>query len=495
MARYDRVLIDPDGSALELALEMAVEAANDRRARRLLRWPLPDRDETDSPAGYRQWNGGDTPARGREGRSIVALAWWTDRAGRKHHRVIGRRGAFRRPMLDNLLCPFGEPRPPLWFVYPDYVFLKRDGDERLAQAVCACGAFGPPEELGWMGTCCDACHDLREEGRVASPAWLDPRRATLVGEEGRLQFLAYSPDGRTLAAGTGHDQVTLWDTTTGEAWGRLENQPDDWLLGVGWVDAGTRLVTADAAGRLRYWSGRTGLPTGDESGAGAAECFAVSPDGAWLGRGNRSGISLRGAEGSRPGELEGGFPGVGTLTFSPDGILLAGGSRQGSIAVWDTKTGKLRGRFDQPGAMVTSLAFSPRGQTLAAALLPTPDGGAAEACRVLLWDVPLGEMRASLPGHAGGSRCVAFAPDGRVIATGGEDGLVRLWDVPSCQERVALEWHLDAVASVAFAPDGLVLASGSFDGTVKLWPREVLRPVSRERGALSVGAEREAERT
>ena len=56
---------------------------------------------------------------------------------------------FSRPMLDNLLCPFGEPRPPLWFVYPSHVFLKHQGDERLPQAICACGAYGEPDPPTW----------------------------------------------------------------------------------------------------------------------------------------------------------------------------------------------------------------------------------------------------------------------------------------------------------------------------------------------------------
>ncbi len=116
-----------------------------------------------------------------------------------------------------------------------------------------------------------------------------------------------------------------------------------------------------------------------------------------------------------------------------------------------------------------------------AALLPASGSSAPESARILLWDLAGGEARASLAGHRGGTRCVAFAPDGRVLASGGEDGLLRLWDVHAGAERVALEWHLDCVSSVAFAPDGLTLASGSFDGTVKLWPREVLRPPSRTR--------------
>jgi WD40 repeat protein len=102
-----------------------------------------------------------------------------------------------------------------------------------------------------------------------------------------------------------------------------------------------------------------------------------------------------------------------------------------------------------------------------------------------------GQVRSTLPGHDRGTRCVAFAPDGLVLATGGDDGLMRLWEVMTGRERVGVEWHLDSVCSVAFAPDGLTVATGSFDGTAKLWPREVLRPLSRaageeERGVIAL---------
>ena len=486
MAFYDRVLIDPDIRGLDVALQQAVLSANERRRQRLVSWPLPNREDLardlDAPSGSRQWNGGEPTPRPGEGRSVVALAWWTDRAGRKHHRIVGRYGPFNRPMLENLLCPFGDPRPPLWFVYPHHIFLKRAAEERLPQAICACGKYGLPEELGWMGQSCDACFDLGEEGHRATPAWLDPRKATLHAEEGRLMFLTFSPDGRTLAAGTGHDHVTLWDTTTGQERGRLEGDPDDWMLGVAWLDGGQRLVTADAVGRLRYWSGRTGLATGEIGRTGATECFASSPDGTLVSRGNRAGVSLLSAcDGSAVRDLEGGLPSVGVVAFSPDGRLVAAGSRDGIVAIWEVNTGKLEGKLDRPGAIVTGLAFAPDGEMLAVSLLPASGSSAPEASRILIFDLAGGEVRSSLLGHPGGTRCVAFAPDGRVLASGGEDGLLRLWDVHAGAERVALEWHLDCVSSVAFAPDGLTLASGSFDGTVKLWPREVLRPPSRTR--------------
>ncbi len=293
MARYDRVLIDPDTDEVHAALRQAMESANEKRRLRLLGWPLPlladVLDRLSEPHGHHQWNGGDGPPRSGEGRSAVVLAWWTDRARHKHLRVVGRHGAFNRPMLENLLCPFGEPRPPLWFVYPDHVFLKRQHGHRLAQAICACGAHGTPDDLGWMGPCCDACHDRAVEGQEPAPAWLDPKLATLQGQEGRLLVLAYSPDSKVLAAGTDRDEVTLWDTTTGLERGRLVARDDEWLLCAGWVDQGQRLLTADVNGVIRYWSAKTGLPTGVEIHTGGnAECFALTSDGSSICRGNRS---------------------------------------------------------------------------------------------------------------------------------------------------------------------------------------------------------------
>lgn len=493
MARYDRVLIDPDSRVIDLALQQAVESANNRRRLRRVPWPLPGRETLNAnlaaPTGHRQWNGGDGPPRPGEGRSVVALAWWTDRAGRKHLRIVGRHGLFTRPMLEDLLCPLGEPRPPLWFVYPEYVFLMHAGEERLLQAICACGAHGSPEELGWMGPSCDTCFDLDLEGSTPAPAWLDPRQATFHTDEGRLLSLAYSRDGSTLAACTGRNHVTLWDTATGQERGRLVAPEEDWVLGAGWLDGGSRLVTLDAGGRLRFWSGKTALPTGEVLTVGASESFAVSPDGTLAARGNRTGVSLVSTTGNQT-RLEGDLPGAGVLAFSPDGSLLAAGNRQGTVTVWEIATRRQRGRLDRPGTLITGLAFAPSGRSLAVALHPAPGSSVAEAECILLWDVKEREPGTSFPGHRGGCRCVGFSPDGRMLASGGEDGLLRLWDVHTQQQRVALEWHLDCVSSVAFAPDGLTLASGCFDGTIKLWPREILRPPARLHACGTAGQRR-----
>jgi WD40 repeat protein len=64
---------------------------------------------------------------------------------------------------------------------------------------------------------------------------------------------------------------------------------------------------------------------------------------------------------------------------------------------------------------------------------------------------------------------VAFAPDGKTLATGSSDGVVKLWDVATGKERRTLRGHRGNICSVAFAPDGRTLATGSYDQTVRLW--------------------------
>jgi WD40 repeat protein/energy-coupling factor transporter ATP-binding protein EcfA2 len=84
-----------------------------------------------------------------------------------------------------------------------------------------------------------------------------------------------------------------------------------------------------------------------------------------------------------------------------------------------------------------------------------------------LWQL-LHNERGTLKGHSGNVSCVAISPDGRTIATGSEDHLVKLWDANTGESR-DLKGHGDAITSVAFAPDGKTLATGSADETLKFW--------------------------
>jgi WD40 repeat protein len=88
---------------------------------------------------------------------------------------------------------------------------------------------------------------------------------------------------------------------------------------------------------------------------------------------------------------------------------------------------------------------------------------------IRLWEIESGTAVATLHGHTGTVLSVALSDDGRLLASGGVDTTVRLWDVDSGQLLSILEGHTGVVLGVALSLDGRIVASGSEDGTVRLW--------------------------
>lgn len=150
-----------------------------------------------------------------------------------------------------------------------------------------------------------------------------------------------------------------------------------------------------------------------------------------------------------------------SVSFSPDGRLLATASWSGNTILWDvTSTPKKILSLENPGS-VRRVAFSPTGELIATTNL--------DQFSAILWNPETGKPVRSLIGHTAPLWSVAFSRDGRYLATASEDTTVRIWEVSTGQELLVLQGHTMDVRSAVFSPDGRYVASGGSDAQLIVW--------------------------
>ncbi len=273
--------------------------------------------------------------------------------------------------------------------------------------------------------------------------------------EGEVPSLAFSPDGATLATGSGQG-VRLWNLDTRTVTETLSTG----LTVVAFSQDGTTLAIGSGS-QAQLWDPASSRQIAGLSGhTQEIRSLAFSPDGTMLASGAPDAIRLWDVETQTTTAT---LPvGAFSVAFSPDGATLASGSEDG-VRLWDVETQTEIATYqhsgDRWGPRVSTVAFSPDGTLVAS-------GGWDTTVR--LWDVVAGENLAVLEGHDRPVQSVSFSADGTLLASGA--GLVvNLWD-PGTQERlVTLQGEGREVNTVAFSPDGTTLAAGSEDGKIGLW--------------------------
>ncbi|KUM63119.1 hypothetical protein ACN42_g4003 [Penicillium freii] len=158
--------------------------------------------------------------------------------------------------------------------------------------------------------------------------------------------------------------------------------------------------------------------------------------------------------------LEGHSTSVRCVSFSLDGRIIASGSFDATIKLWNPTTGSLQHTLEGHLRCVRSVSFSPDNRVIASG---------SEDKTVRLWDRATGNLQRTFEGHLDSVQCIAFSPDGRFLASGSDDQTIKLWDTLTGALHRSLQGHLDSVTSVVFSPDCLLLASGSDDATIRIW--------------------------
>ena len=251
------------------------------------------------------------------------------------------------------------------------------------------------------------------------------------GHMGGANAISYSQDGKLLAAAHQDLTIRLWEPTS-----KVDKKPIPALRGhKGKIyavtfssdDRSSMLASASADKTIRLWDPHT--ETDNE------RLIAILPY----------------------------KDSVRTVAFSSDNRMLAGGSDDGIIQVWDPGTGDRIYEFKEHTDSVQAVHFSRNRTELVSASL---DGSA------LLWSLvgEGGKLHSPIQ-HNASVYAVKFSPDGNTFATGSADKLIRLWDTNTAKHNRTFTGHKDSVLDIDFSPDDTTLVSTSPDGTILLWDK------------------------
>lgn len=275
---------------------------------------------------------------------------------------------------------------------------------------------------------------------------------TLKGHSSMVHAIAISPDGQFIASGSNDKTIKLWQLGTG----KLVRQLGRWFSGH------SSMVHSAAFSPIS-----PNLSYQGESGksAGVADInWGILASGSW-----DNTIKLWDVNTGREiRTLIGHTNWVNSVAFSPDGKFLASGSADCTIKLWQVHTGReiqtLTGHSDS----VLSVAYSPKMPATNSKDRQLLASGSNDY-NIKLWQVYTGRNICTLRGHSFFVNCITFSQDGEIIASGSGDNTIKLWDVNTGREIRTLVGHSDSVWSVAFSQNGQLLASGSWDNTIKLW--------------------------
>lgn len=276
----------------------------------------------------------------------------------------------------------------------------------------------------------------------------------LVGHQGAVKAVAFSPNGQTIASVSGDKTVKLW-SRNGKLLRTLIGH-ESLVWDVAFSPDGNTIISGSMDGTIKLWKLNGNLLKTIVADRGGVLGVALSNN-LIVSAGNDNAIKLWTRDGKLRQTLRGHSAPVWDVAISHDEQLIVSGSEDNTVKLWNRK-GKLLATLIGHSNPVRRVAINPQGTVIA-----TTSGDNT----VKLWNRQ-GVLLRTLLGHKNEVWGVAFSPDGQIIATAGNDQAIKLWK-PDGTLLTTFKGHSDWINDIAFSADGSLIASAGQDKTVKLW--------------------------
>ncbi|HAC62028.1 MAG TPA: hypothetical protein DCF68_00470 [Cyanothece sp. UBA12306] len=255
----------------------------------------------------------------------------------------------------------------------------------------------------------------------------------LEGHSDRVNQISFSADGKLIASGSHDGTINLWNPQ-GILLESLSQSGR--VITVDFSPKGNLLATANDEGTIKIWQVEL-----------SAQKVQVSSYKDLPGHQNDSCQEFKKCQ-------------INDLKFNPQGTILASGSRDGTIKLWNVTDGTPINTLKEHQNDINHISFSPDGQLLASR---------SSDKVVKLWNIPSGKVLSTLSEHQRGVTAVAFSPDGQLLVSGDRNGVIKLWNTKTAKLVTEVQRHDGSVYSLNFSPDGQYLASAGEGNFLHLW--------------------------